>query len=280
MSHLDVNTAGLERLMADFHTVTGQRMAIFDAEFKLILEYPAPHTPFCHVVRQSARGRQQCRDCDTGGMRKALDIGKTVVYRCHAGLLEVCAPVLDNGAVLGFLVFGQILYCHDADQWPQVRTACLDYYGGEAALYEAFCGVRRVDPAYIRAAAHLMTAIVEYIRLEHMMRRLPTGLWGRMTGYIEQHAYEPFSLADMSAALGVSVSSLCQTARAHAGATVGQLVLRQRMRRASDLLENTGMAISEVAAAVGIPDYNYFSRLFRRETGVTPRQHRNATVRF
>nr|MBA3710514.1 AraC family transcriptional regulator [Planctomycetota bacterium] len=42
-----------------------------------------------------------------------------------------------------------------------------------------------------------------------------------------------------------------------------------------DLLIGGELPISEVARRVGIPDANYFSRLFTRSVGSTPRRYRS-----
>ena len=46
------------------------------------------------------------------------------------------------------------------------------------------------------------------------------------------------------------------------------------MYAAKSLLLQNDLPISAVADAVGISDYNYFSRVFRSVTGMTPRDFR------
>ena len=47
-----------------------------------------------------------------------------------------------------------------------------------------------------------------------------------------------------------------------------------RVARALELLENTDLPNREICQRVGIRDYNYFFRVFRRQTGFTPRDWR------
>jgi AraC-like DNA-binding protein len=53
-------------------------------------------------------------------------------------------------------------------------------------------------------------------------------------------------------------------------------LLRSRIRRAEELLARRKLSITEVAARCGFEDSNYFSRQFRRVTGVSPRAHRRS----
>jgi AraC-like DNA-binding protein len=51
-----------------------------------------------------------------------------------------------------------------------------------------------------------------------------------------------------------------------------------RLHHAKALLENGDLTVAEVAHRVGIDDSNDFSRIFRRKTGKSPRQWRQAAT--
>jgi AraC-like DNA-binding protein len=64
--------------------------------------------------------------------------------------------------------------------------------------------------------------------------------------------------------------------RLEGGVAAGELVRRERLERAGQLLRNTDRPIGEVGSAVGIDDQNYFARWFRIHTGQTPSRWRSA----
>ena len=49
-----------------------------------------------------------------------------------------------------------------------------------------------------------------------------------------------------------------------------------RVKVACDLLRNTEDRVSDIATEVGIPDYNYFTKVFKKAMGVTPREYRKS----
>ena len=49
-----------------------------------------------------------------------------------------------------------------------------------------------------------------------------------------------------------------------------------RVTKAKELLLSTDMAVSNVAAAVGFGDYNYFIKVFKKEVGTTPAKFKKA----
>ena len=58
------------------------------------------------------------------------------------------------------------------------------------------------------------------------------------------------------------------------GRHVTEYLTNLRMNKAKELLRTTQMRSSDVAYAVGYNDPHYFSYLFKKHTGVTPRDYR------
>jgi len=55
---------------------------------------------------------------------------------------------------------------------------------------------------------------------------------------------------------------------------ISDYIQEQRMKKAKKLLHETNNMISAIAASVGYADANYFTRAFKRETGMTPKKYR------
>ncbi|MDF1569184.1 MAG: helix-turn-helix domain-containing protein [Spirochaetaceae bacterium] len=62
------------------------------------------------------------------------------------------------------------------------------------------------------------------------------------------------------------------------GITPLQFLIHQRITRAADLLRETDERISQIGYDCGFEDSNYFSRMFRKETGLSPRDYRRANA--
>ena len=67
---------------------------------------------------------------------------------------------------------------------------------------------------------------------------------------------------------------LTTVVRRRTGRTVQEWIIERRMAEAQKLLMDNGISIQEAARRVGIPDPGYFSRLFRRTHGMSPRDWR------
>lgn len=92
--------------------------------------------------------------------------------------------------------------------------------------------------------------------------------------FIEAHFAQPFDLREVSAQAHLSPSHFCHAFSQQFGIPPHQYALNLRLQRSIQLLANRELAIFQVAEMVGCPDPLYFSKLFRRRYGFSPRQYR------
>lgn len=92
-------------------------------------------------------------------------------------------------------------------------------------------------------------------------------------GYIREHLEEDLSLKVMASRMFLSTSYLSTLFKQRTGYSFSAYVEAVRMERAKELLLNRDISISAVACRVGYPDQAYFSRVFKRKVGCSPKAY-------
>ena len=96
----------------------------------------------------------------------------------------------------------------------------------------------------------------------------------RLYRYLHDHMAQPLSLDHMAEAFGVSKEHLCRVAKTVLGMTIVNQAEQIKIDWATVLLHQPELSIADVARRVGYVDPLYFSKVFRKHMGASPRQWR------
>ncbi|MCV7378854.1 AraC family transcriptional regulator [Mycobacterium alsense] len=228
-------------------------------------------------------------------------------YVPATGLVHVAAAgeVLDPGPVVRLddgvaVFFDPAALGEDArSPWPAWRSHPLlfpflhGYAGGilrlelpadrrpawDAAIRSIETELGERQDGYRQAAlAHLTLLLIDLARLAGPvvaeLRRSGAPLLAEVFEVIDRRHGGPLSLRDVADELGITPGHLTTVVRRRTGRTVGEWIVERRMAAARGLLAETDLPVAEVARRVGISDPGYFSRLFGRAHGASPREWR------
>ncbi|MDD3335410.1 MAG: PocR ligand-binding domain-containing protein [Eubacteriales bacterium] len=265
----------LGHLLNNLYLCTGIKFGLMDENSREV--YTSSYqTAFCRMIADEMGGYERCAACDgraLSALREAGVWGKRK-YLCHAGLYELALPVTEEGKTVAFILCGQILDDSPREeQWKRVLERC-GWVSDKEALHQAFLSLKRVSTEQMNACMELVQACISEVRLYGMEADLERSDTQRLKSYIESHYAEPLTTERLCQALNVGKTKLFQLCAQGFAKTPGQLVLDTRMEAARDLLRNTARPIRTIAQAVGFPDENYFTKVFKRAQGVVPSGYR------
>ena len=94
--------------------------------------------------------------------------------------------------------------------------------------------------------------------------------------YIEANLTEPtLNVEDLGKEVFMSRVTLYRKIKALTNQTAIEFIRTIRLRRAAQLLENSGYNVGEVAYMVGFTDVDYFRKCFKEQFGKTPKEYTN-----
>lgn len=107
--------------------------------------------------------------------------------------------------------------------------------------------------------------------------QLPFGEVGEITEiirYLERHCREKISLQLLAKRFGKSVSSLSRLFQNSLNTSPMAYLIRLRLTKAAGELLSSSASIYEISVKYGFHDSNYFSKMFSRQFGISPRSYR------
>lgn len=99
-----------------------------------------------------------------------------------------------------------------------------------------------------------------------------------MMQILENSASSRMTVEEMAAGMGYSPEHFSRMVKRLTGITPSAYITSMRIAAAAQRLMDQRLSISEVAQLTGFDDVNYFSRVFKKETGKTPSEFRNCKL--
>lgn len=93
--------------------------------------------------------------------------------------------------------------------------------------------------------------------------------------YIDGHYEQDISLEELAQHHKISSRYLRKIFMEHVGFSAVEYLTMLRIESAKDLLKNTSISISDIAMNVGYNSFQYFSMMFKKKTGISPKDFRN-----
>ena len=272
-----ISSFNIERLSAvlkDFYTITKIRITVFDETFHELVSYPEKRANFCEIIRNDKHACGKCIECDKQACLQAAKMHDTYIYQCHAGLKEAIMPIYLGNILIGYLLFGHVFSYPDYETgWNTIYECCKDYQINLNALKKACWKQPIITEDYILSAANLLHAIANYLCIDRMATLKYENLPVLIDNYIQEHLTEDINVKNICEHFHIGKTQLYEIAKESYGIGIAELIRNQRLEKAMHMLETAPNAkIGDVAFECGFRDYNYFITVFKKHTGMSPKQ--------
>lgn len=265
----------LEKIIHSFYVIMGIRVGIFDSNFKEIFSIPK-NSEFCWVIQDTQYGIDKCVECGAKAFNIAKKRKEIYIHKCHAGLIEGAAPIVEDGEVIAYVVFGQVLDDSSRDkQWLNTKKLC-SWHKDQEAIERTFNYLQQIDSDKLTASNDIISACTSYFLLKRVIKTSQQSDAQKLLSYIDNNYQQNLLLDNIAKDLSISKTKLCLIAQNELGTTVGKMLTEKRIEVAKNKLESTNLSITKISSLVGIDDYNYFGKKFKNFVGLSPTQYRKS----
>lgn len=263
---LKFDSQELDDLMENFYVLTGIRIVLFDEEYNETFAYPKECLPFCQHMRQDPKFHNLCCESDKTSFEICKKTGKLTMYKCHANLIEATSPIMNNGSIIGYIMFGQVSGSKEKDVFRKELQKLAKNY--DCFNEDLIKKVKFKSEKQLIAASKILEAFTSYILLKEIIKPSRNKLFSSIDEYITEHISEDISVSTICQKFYISRTQLYTLFKRYTPMGIASYIKTKRLSKAKELLETTNMSVCNISKEIGFSDYNYFLKSFKKHFGV------------
>ncbi len=241
----------LERILTDLSVLTDVRMGFCDSDGKQLIN-TSPRDDYCSKLQKNKSNLEKCRRSDTDILDRCKKSGKLEKHICFAGLCDLAMPIIKQGTVAGYVIMGRIC-TPETKQIPDM-------------------------PSLSAEKLNSFTDLLPQILFESAIVFKEDSLLEQATEYIESNMDTELSINCICNKLHISKNCLYNIFHQNYECTVNEYISKARIDKAKALLVTTNNTVFEISQTVGINNYTYFCKLFKKKEGVSPLEYRKNNI--
>lgn len=201
---------------------------------------------------------------------------------CELGMSDTAVPIRTGARLVGFLQTGQVFRKQPTQAQFKRVARLLAEWGMEidmSRLKQAYFGTKVLSPRQYEGVVKLLWIFAQHIAMvsnQILVQRENTELpaIARARQFIQENQGEELSLGQVARAVNTSIFYFCKMFHKSTGLNFTDYVSRIRVEKATNLLLNPNLRVSEIAYEVGFQSLTHFNRVFKKIKGQSPTDYR------
>ena len=260
------NMEQLTRIIDDIFSLTGISIEILDTNYNSITT-SAHKQKYCSLLQTIEPEKKYCSQCDIKILNRCRSSKKLECHICRAGLYDSAMPIMKDDTIVGFVIMGQVRsigspalpkYLPNTDS--QILKQLNVFYG-----QIPFISKNRLEALYDLLPCILFDNAIEIVYDSFVSEAVK---------FIDANLQENLSIERLCSKFYVSKNHLYEAFRNTLGNTVTGYINERRIHMAKRLLKQSNDTVCKIGEKVGIDNYTYFCKLFKKLSGVTPTEYR------
>lgn len=122
---------------------------------------------------------------------------------------------------------------------------------------------------YLRQLADNLFMVINSDQLDHTQKLLLS-----ISNYISSHIEEPVTLSDISNYLNYNSSYISRLFKQKMDMNISDYIASLKIEKAKELILSTNQTVEQIAKLVGYENSKYFFQVFKKHTGVSPKEYK------
>ena len=265
------NWEKLSDVFRTFSNVCNVNISIVNKDMEPVNSDWFVNNAYCEAIQKSKHGKKLCTSSDRCLFKMCDQTKSAQMHMCHAGLIDIAIPIVQNDEILGYIILGQIKCDND---FNNVIDNILFGYDDISQIERYYNELPLFDYDKIQSMIKLSSILSEYIALKNMYFFEKNDLINLAEEYIIENLDKNISIEVLVRELCTSKTTLYRAFKNQYNLTPGEYINIKRVRKSESLLVRTNDSIEKISETVGFSAASYYSKVFKKIHGISPLKSR------
>ena len=263
-----MSRADLEKILRDFHTVSGMDISVVDRDFHTLSLTRSPAATLCSAIHKDPLAIDICKESDIERLSQARASQLPILYTCPFGITEVIVPVIRDDEPIAYIISALGIEKGNEDEVHRLCTH--GRKADENMLRELISQSKAYTREELDAYFNMIKMLANYIIGDDALTDENASIGPLIKRYIKSNISKKLTLKDIARNLHCSTVTLTEHFKAEFGMTINEYITVKRMNLSEKLMLTTDKPLRDIAAQTGFSDVEYFSRTFKKYHGLSP----------
>ena len=263
-----MSRADLEKILRDFHTVSGMDISVVDREFHTLSLTRSPAATLCNAIHRDPSAIDICKESDIERLSQAKSSQQPIIYTCPFGITEVIVPIIRDDEPIAYIISSLGIEKGKEDEALNLCTR--NRKKDKCWMQELINSSKRYTREELDAYYNMIKMLANYIIGDDALTDENASIGPLIKRYIKNNISKKLTLKDIARNLHCSTVTLTEHFKAEFGMTINEYINLKRMNLSEKLLLTTDKPLRDIAALTGFSDVEYFSRTFKKYHAISP----------
>ena len=284
----------LEKLLKCLHSCLELPILVLDETGAALCGYGLPLS-FCQsfkkLLPRHSSTEDSCQKLHAESGKRAMKSGVPFIFSCHANLRHLSFPLNSGRQPLGALLIGPFLTEKpDPEMFVDISER---YSPGARELLKLYREAGEI-PIISPERAEQISWLISYLFMPFLspdvsasqdaagysgeeddaVSKKGNGVIENAIAYMKQHFDSPITLQETAGYVDLNPSYFSTLFKQSCGLSFKEYLNYIRIEESKKLLTSTDRSILDIAIDIGFEDQSYFTKVFKKYTGLTPKQYR------
>lgn len=229
-------------------------------------------SPYCIFIKSHSNAYEHCIFSQQKLISK-LEREGSFIGTCHAGVKEFVYPFYAKDTLAGFVSVSG----YKTDNYTSyIDRISKKYSISKSGLINSYKNLKDTLPPKSKMDALIipLCKMLELLYLKSSNSTDDMSLFGSVFNFIQVHHCEKITSEDICKRFYCSRSKIAHLIKKKTGKSLPEIINDLRIEDAKELLLHSNIDITEIAFSIGYSDRSYFTNVFKKLVGVSPKEYR------